>query len=864
MKRGVFAQAALSALLVASIVGSARSETIFGGQETRDVSNWTTSSVAFDDTVQSGHSLNWENVLTNEADINLEDNQFEITWEAAVNHTIGHLFMYSESYDLAEVAGGMQGLLWHADLESSAFSNWSPVISVTIDGETRYYRWNHSGNDWNGNGKLNFSNPMNAVDDRNEFDLSQLGNASNGALGIWGELNAVAGNFATTRDNPIGPNLQGTVGVVQFGFLQWTSSSGSALDLQTISTSIDCFEVIINPDPISVPVLSDGSVENLTAVSATIQGEMLGFGNAYSDLSLYWGSSDGGDDANAWNNVIPLGVQFCAFDTSLEGLELDTTYYYRWYANNVAGGAFSERSGVFTTLSTLPPIVESSDGSSLNSSSAILVGEVTNTGNEPPAILIYYGKTDQGTNANAWDDFVELTPQGGAFSAEVDGLESDTVYFYRVFAENSAGGSWSASSSSVKTLAVGEPEVIVSDGISNSPGVATFSGEVVETGNELPEVTLFYGQSDGGTDPGAWSASIYLGSIEANFAEELSDLEGTTYYYRAFAENSAGASWSAETAMVEVMGFQGVSGSLGSDGFDFLYEMNENPSLLDLDGSGGMDWWTNPAMATGVDRTMLIPQNYTDGIARSNQAAGTPEALFRTDFTGSVSRNALIGDFSVEFSLRLIEGSQANPQFDLGGFSVLVNPPGMTSLKLNINEQKVTTSYGDNEMVVGSNADGFHAFRIAYVAADEKYWVWRDGVLILGGTTAPGGGIVGGESSIFAGGGLFFGDFSPEISGDWEVDYIRLHNAAVAPLGGDLRIVNSGFAAEGVFFIDFEGATNTQYVLEESSDLKSFRSSEVPFLNGMLPVTDERGVGRVELGLSDQLSKKLFFRLVKP
>lgn len=758
---------ALAIPLALLLPQSARSETAFGGPAARDVSNWTTSSVVFDDAVQSGHSLNWENVLTNEVVVDTSGNKFDLTWEADVNYTIGHLFMYQESFDLASVAGGIQGLLWHADLEASAFSNWSPVISVTVGGETRYYRWNHSGNDWNGNEGLNFSNPMNATDDPNEFDLSQLGNASNGALGIWGELNAAAANFASTRDNPTGPDLQASEGLVRFGFLQWTSSGDAALESVSFSTAIDCFEVIVNPDPAVPPVLAEGGAKEITAVSAVVAGEMTEFGNAYSQVTLYWGTTDGGEDPLAWENVSPIGVRFCEFETNLAGLAVESTYHFRWYADNEAGGAWSDSSGDFTTLS-----------------SALIT----------------------------------------------------------------------------------DPELVVTDGSSSAPGLATLTGEVVETGNETPEVTVFYGLSDGGTNPAAWDASVFLGPRDGLFSEELAGLTGGgTYFYRAFAENSGGAAWSANVASVQVLAFQGVSESLASEGFGLQYEMDVDPSSLDLDLSGSTnDWFPNPAMASGVDQTMWIPQVYEDGLAKSNQGAGTPEALFRSDFTGSVTRESLTGDFSVEVSLRLLEGTQDNPGTDLGGFSFFINPPGKPSLKLNINENTITTGFGENETAVGSNTDAFHQFRVSYVEADEKFWVWKDGTLILGGTTNPGGGISGSEASVYGGGGFLLGDYSSDISGDWEVDYIRLNDAAAAPLGGGLQIVDSGLVGPSTFYINFMGNPSTTYSVKRSSDLSGFEEEITRFLNGTSPTTDATGSGRVEFDISSSLPGRLFFRLEKP
>ena len=110
---------------------SSPAEVIFGGSQTTDVNQWITSSVVFDDTVQSGHSLNWENVVTNTVAVDVAEGEFDLSWEAGVNYTIGHLFMYDGVLDLATLASGIERLYGVADFETTAFASWSPVISVT-------------------------------------------------------------------------------------------------------------------------------------------------------------------------------------------------------------------------------------------------------------------------------------------------------------------------------------------------------------------------------------------------------------------------------------------------------------------------------------------------------------------------------------------------------------------------------------------------------------------------------------------------------------------------------------------------------------------------------------------------------------
>ncbi|MDB4537614.1 fibronectin type III domain-containing protein [Akkermansiaceae bacterium] len=745
----------LTGALVVSMMSS-QAETVFGGADTVDVDNWITSSVPFDDTVQSGHSLNWENVVVNDVTVDSAGNKFDLEWEATTDYMIGHLYIYNESYDLASDVGGIRGLLMTADFEATGFTNWSPVLAVTDGGVTNYYRWNHSGNDFNGNGAQDFSN-------NGQFDLSQLGNAPNPATGIWGKLNSASTNFGGTRTNNDGPNLQAAIGTVQFGFLQWGGSGGSALPNQTFSTAIESFEVVINPDGVSAPV------------------------------------------------------------------------------------------------------VVTSPGSALTATSISAAGEVTDTGNETPTVTIYYGTTDGGTDEFAWEGFFNAGAQVGVFSATIEGLTQNTTYFYRAFAMNSAGSAWADSSESVSTSVPSTPSVVVLSGSSSGAGSLTMNGEVTDNGNEDPEVTIFYGTTDGGTNAGAWDEVVFAGVSNGAFSVTVTNLPGdTTFFYRAFAENSGGLAWSDTTESGTTLPFVGVPVSLDSSAFDFQYEMDENPSSQDLDGAGvGSDWFVNPAQASGVDQQMWTPQTYEDGIGSSNQGAVIPEALFRSDFTGSISRESLSGDFTVEVAIQLSEGTIASPDFDLGGFGMFINPPDQAAFRLNINEDEVSTGTGNDMTATANNTGGMTVFRIAYVEADQRYWVWRDGALVYGDTVSPGGGVEGSETSLYLDGGFLLGDFASDLSGDWDIDYIRLHNEAVAPTGvnsGKLLITGFGFVDANTVAIDFVGESRRDYSVRSSPNLTGFATNETP-INGTTGTTDAEGVGRVEINVAGRVIDQLFFRV---
>jgi hypothetical protein len=73
---------------------------------------------------------------------------------------------------------------------------------------------------------------------------------------------------------------------------------------------------------------------------------------------------------------------------------------------------------------------------------------------------------------------------------------------------------------------------------------ATMGGNVTSTGGATPEVFLYYGTADGGTNAGAWAQSIYLGGQIGSFSQNVTGLSvNTFYYFRMAAINPAGVAW---------------------------------------------------------------------------------------------------------------------------------------------------------------------------------------------------------------------------------------------------------------------------------------------------------------------------------
>ena len=106
---------------------------------------------------------------------------------------------------------------------------------------------------------------------------------------------------------------------------------------------------------------------------------------------------------------------------------------------------------------TTPPSVVNQAATNVTSNSATLNGEITDTGGENPVFKFYWGDNDAGTTVGNWDNCVDLGTMGlGTQASDIPGLTPGTTYYFRCYAENSAGSSWAPSTASF-TTAGGSP-----------------------------------------------------------------------------------------------------------------------------------------------------------------------------------------------------------------------------------------------------------------------------------------------------------------------------------------------------------------------------------------------------------------------
>ncbi|NLB54496.1 MAG: DUF2341 domain-containing protein, partial [Lentisphaerae bacterium] len=134
-----------------------------------------------------------------------------------------------------------------------------------------------------------------------------------------------------------------------------------------------------------------------------------------------------------------------------------------------------------------PDINNDEGASNVTAVSAALNGTLVSTGRYATAVTVYWGTTDEGDNASAWDDHYTwiASQQEGRFTHVATDLTPDTQYYYRFKAENQAGIYWATHTA---TFATGDVWLEhISDAVSNmgTPGLVKVHRSAGAVGHEL-------------------------------------------------------------------------------------------------------------------------------------------------------------------------------------------------------------------------------------------------------------------------------------------------------------------------------------------------------------------------------------------
>jgi hypothetical protein len=176
------------------------------------------------------------------------------------------------------------------------------------------------------------------------------------------------------------------------------------------------------------------------ARQATLSGKLVNDGGTNAEVVFCWGPADGGTGATGdWPFAQSAGTGWLADDAvalSVGGLEPDSAYVYRCFAENANGMSSWSDTQSFTTV-TYPTIVNL--GAVAHPRGARLTAQVTDTGRDTPSTWFGYWIDGQAETTT-----VAQGKQAGVFSASVSPLQPGVEYSFFAVASNDMGAVRSA------------------------------------------------------------------------------------------------------------------------------------------------------------------------------------------------------------------------------------------------------------------------------------------------------------------------------------------------------------------------------------------------------------------------------------
>jgi subtilisin family serine protease len=370
---------------------------------------------------------------------------------------------------------------------------------------------------------------------------------------LWGETDGGTNPAAWQHSESLG-----TVGVGDFSehlegltpgtqYFYRCRASNSAGDVWAASS-----ETFTTPHHVDLPGIENQQATDITTQSVQFRGNVTSTGGEDPRIYLYWGLTDGATVPANWQHVLDMGYMHEGiFTTVTTGLLPGTRYYFRCYAVNSAGGTWASLSENFQTLTpVLLPSLQYLPVTDITTISAVVGLQVLSTGGWNPEVRVVWGTTDGGTDLGAWQRSSSMgTLEAGTHTRPLEGLTPGTQYFYRFLAENTAGKVWLNPTLSFQTQTHNVLSLQNDEATSVTFDSAVIGGALTALPNEEAEVAIYWGLTDGDSDPDLWDHAEYLGTRGlGDFSLALAGLtSGTTYFYRCYAEDDVVGVWASQT-----------------------------------------------------------------------------------------------------------------------------------------------------------------------------------------------------------------------------------------------------------------------------------------------------------------------------
>jgi uncharacterized protein (TIGR02145 family) len=290
-----------------------------------------------------------------------------------------------------------------------------------------------------------------------------------------------------------------------------------------------------------IPNINTSEVSEITQTNAASGGNIISDGGGnITAFGVCWNTSI---NPTISNSKTEDGSGTEIFTSSLNGLEVGTTYYLRAYATNSAGTAYGNEI-TFTTDPAILPSVSTTEASAITQTTADVSINISSDGGATVTVAGFCWSTSiNPTIANS--KTVDIAGTGG-FVRSLTGLAAGTVYYVRAYATNSVGTvygneiSFTTNPATIPILTT-LPVTSVTQTTASSGGNVTSDGASVIFARGICWDTSVNPTTANSKTSNETGIGEFISSVSGLF-------EGTTYYLRAYATNSVGTAYGNESS----------------------------------------------------------------------------------------------------------------------------------------------------------------------------------------------------------------------------------------------------------------------------------------------------------------------------
>ena len=302
-----------------------------------------------------------------------------------------------------------------------------------------------------------------------------------------------------------------------------------------------------------IPVVKTESITNVMALSAMGKGNIIdNSGYAITSCGFCWSSTNTMPTVSGGHTTeIALTGEF---DSYIDNLDRNTTYYARAYATNNMGIGYGEVV-TFTTTNGVP-VVKTDPVTDILALSVTGNGEILDdSGYSITECGFCWSKTNSKPSIN--DSYSTEFTTSGKFSGTVSNLEKNTSYYLRAYAKNKIGISYGETVTFITIL--GLPVVTTGDVTNIRASSATCAGDII-TNSGYGIVACGLCWSDNNPYPTVSDSHSTEAVTSGSFSSKMMNLEhNTTYYVRAYATNDKGTGYGETKTFTTVNGLPVVS-----------------------------------------------------------------------------------------------------------------------------------------------------------------------------------------------------------------------------------------------------------------------------------------------------------------